>query len=460
MTTTIAAEAAATQHPTTRACPVPRPGGDYATAARETAWPDAPVVVMQAPANVPPIVLAELATDDLRTAMYAPSPGKNGKAVLSGDILEALGKRHDVTGRPRNSTAQAELVPLWLTAHQTRRLIVAPTQRVHPDDLLDLVDLTQATATQIVLGCDHGFVDTVMHAVRSADPVQIAWPSNLPNTLDPTHGTTPGHPAGSRLWPGVDSGNQIGKAHRWGAPTTIPTVEYWTFYATARRLLTPEQFAPVHDLYTSVHARLTTWLHDIDHANNLTADLAHDSLKTIVEEQDSIDAVTTAIRAAQAAYHQAGWYLAVDERELRNGLVRFPRANTDPTTYDLLRGYYEPLRAATVALYLAGATCTQIRNTTIGDLAAWHADHTRPVAGITVHERAHPYLRAALLARTLEGPTHTDPAFPGAERRVRLDIRQAATDLGIHIGDANLDETTPIGARRVPRRVIKLERLT
>lgn len=451
-TTTIAAPAAATQQPTTttQANAAPRPGVDYVTADRDTTWPDAPVVVMQAPANVPPVVLAELATDDLHTAMYAPSPGKNGKAVLSGDILEALGKRHDVTGRPRNSTAQAELVPLWLAAHQTRRLIVAPTQRVHPDDLLDLVDLTQATATQVVLGCDHGFGDTVLHAVRSADPVQIAWPTHLPDPLDCTPGTSPG----------VAPGNQVGKAHRWGAPTTIPTVEYWTFYATARRLLTPEQFASVHNLYTSVHARLTRWLHDIDHANNLTADLAHDSLKTLVEEQDSIDAVTTAIRATQAAYHHAGWYLAVDERELRNGLVRFPRANTDPTTYDLLRGYYEPLRAATVALYLAGATCTQIRNTTIGDLAAWHADHNQLVAGITVHERAHPYLRAALLARTLEGPTHNDPAFPGAQRRVRLDIRQAATDLGIHIGDSNLDETTPIGARRVPRRVIKLERLT
>ena len=429
----------------------------------------APVAIIEAPEGISPATLARLRTPDLTTAMFVPSPKITGKSSTAIDILGSLGKRNDVKGQPRNSTSTAEYVPLWLTAHRTRRLIAAPAQRVAAKDLRDLAELTQATATQVLLGCDHGFADRVHNVVAAYDPVHIPWNTLMPDTTGSTcpsnqDETQSRHTGGSATtaldWIDPHDTGAPAPAHRWGTPTTIPTVEYWTFYATARRVLTTEQFEPVHDLYIAIQARLDHWLTQIDHSENLTEDLAYDSLKTLIEEQASIDGVTIALRAAQAAYHQAGWYLAVDERELRNGLVRFPSPATDPSMFDLLRGYYEPGRAGTVALYLSGATPAAIRDTTVGDLAAWESDHTQPVADIKPHERAQPYLRAVLLARALDGSAHTDPAFPGAHRRVRLDLRQASADLGINIGDANLDETTPLGARRVRRRIVKLERLT
>jgi len=397
---------------------------------------------MEAPEGVPVTVLGRLATPDLSTAIFVPSPGLGGKARVASEILESLGKRLDVTGRPRNATVQAELVPLWLTAHRTRRLIAAACQRTSDTDLRHLVEMTEATPTQVVLACDHGFGAALMSRLAAADPVLLDWPEV---------------PAAHALDQGTDEPDDDQTAR---ADTTLPVIEYWTFYASARRLLTTAQFAPVHDLYCEVVERLTTWLSTLgDDAGALTTGLAHESLKTLIEEQATLDEVTVVTRAAQAAYHQAGWFLDIDERELCNGLIRFPPSRTNPALYDRLRAYSEPTRAATVALYLAGATPQDIRCTTVDDLAQWHHEPRHAVSGVTVPEPAHPFLRAAFFARALDGATPSGPAFPGNDRRVNLDIRQAAADLGLNIGDAKLDEHSTIASRRVPRRAIKLERL-
>jgi hypothetical protein len=308
--------------------------------------------------------------------------------------------------------------------------------------------MTEATPTQIVFACDHGFGAALMDRLAAADPVLTAWPE-VPDT----------HPFDTS----VDTLRQVGQAAdnpTASADHTLPAVEYWTFYATARRLLTAAQFAPIDALYCDVVERLTDWLSSLgEKADALTADLAHGSLKTLIEEQVTLDEVVVVTRAAQAAYHQSGWFLDIDERELRNGLIRFPPSRTSLTLYDRLRAYSEPSRAATVALYLAGATPSAIRAVTVDDLARWHQDSGHIVAAVTIPAPAHPYLRAALFSRALDGATPDSPAFPGNHRRVNLDIRQAAADLGLNIGDANLDETSTIGARRVPKRVLKLERI-
>lgn len=403
------------------------------------------VVVTEAPAGVPATTLGRLMTQHLETVVFVPSPSRIGKAGVAFEVLEALGKRWDVTGKPRNATSQAELVPLWLTAHRTRRLIATPCQQTSPRDLLDLVDMTQATPTQVVLACDYGFSARLLSQIVAADPTYIEWPE-VPAT----------HPYD----------DQQNEEHAPDVPasiaeTALPVAEYWTFYATARRLLSPTQFAHLSDLYGETSRRITEWLGDLhSHGADLTVDLAHGSLKTLIEEQVSLDCVTVVLRAAQAAYHRAGWFLDIDERELRNGLIRFPPSKTTPALYDRLRAYSEPSRAATVGLYLAGATPNAIRLTTLNDLTHWHQDPRHHVADVAVPEAAAPYLRAALFARAVDGAAPEAAAFPGDSRRARLDIRQAAGDLGINIGDANLDDTSAVGARRVPSRVIKLERLT
>ena len=90
-------------------------------------------------------------------------------------------------------------------------------------------------------------------------------------------------------------------------------------------------------------------------------------------------------------------------------------------------------------------------------LLQWHLNPEHLVAGQCIPDDAGPFLRASLYARTMDAAKPTDTAFPGNERRVNLDIRQAATDLDLNIGDANLHETSTIGGRRVPSTIVKLE---
>lgn len=401
-----------------------------------------PVMVTEAAEGTPATVLGRLTTLDLRTAVYAPAPHRRQRAGVAIDALEALGKRSDVTGKSRHDSDDAELLGIWLTAHRTRHLVSAACQYVPAADLLHLVTMTQATPTNLLFAADHGFAQHLMERLHPTAPVLVPWP-DVPDQ----------HPAADRD-PNTDA------APGWGPEPTLPAVEYWTFYATARRQLTPAQFQPVHDLYCDTLDRLNAWLQHLGTLEaDLTVGLAHESLRTHIEEQTTFDRVTVVVRAAQAAYHRNGWFLDVDERELRNGLIRFPTTKTTPDLFERLRAYREPTRAAAVALYLAGATPQAISDTTIDDLAQWRCDGAHPVANVDVPEPAAPYLRAVLLAHANDGANPEDPAFPGGTRRVNLDVRQAATDLDLNIGDANLNETKAIGSRRIPESIVRLEHI-
>lgn len=405
-------------------------------------------MVTEAPEGVPVTILGRLTDAHLTTALFVASPNTRGKGGIAIDALSALGKRDDVTGKPRHDTGFAEVLPIWFTAHRTRLLIVVASQHAAPADLLELVEMTQATPTSLLFAVDHGYGARLMNDLASTAPTLIDWPQ-VPDV----------HPAAA-----IETASTSGSAgsQKWSnQEPTLPNVEYWTFYATAKRQLSPIEFAPVHDLYIQTADRLTTWLRTLDTAHqDLTVALAHDSIRTLIEEQTTFDKVAVVTRAAQAAYHQHGWFLDIDERELRNGLIRFPPTKTTPDLYDRLRAYYEPTRAGTVALYLAGATPEAIRATTIDDLSQWHHNPEHHIAEVPIPVEAAPYLRAVFLARAVEGSAPDDPAFPGHNRRVLLDLRQAAADLDLNIGEAALNETHSVGSRRVPDTIVKLERLT
>lgn len=402
------------------------------------------VMVTEAPFGVPATVLGRLATSDLHTVTYVPSPGRLAKGGVATDALEALGKDNDMRGKSRHPHEESELLQVWLTAHRTRYLIPVACQRTPRENLLHLVDLTKTSPTSLLFAVDHGFGDQLMTALAAVAPTLVDWPT-------PRSGSSAS---------GHDTATDNASAHWYDTEPVLPVIEYWTFYATAKRQLTPQSFAPVHSLYCDTLSRTNHWLNDLalDGAEpDIT--LAYGCLKTLIQEQSTFDNVTVVIRAAQAAFHRAGWFLNVDERELRNGLIRFNPTASSPVLYNRLRAYRDPSRAATVALYLAGATPAAIRDVSLDDLAHWHQNSQHQVAGIHVPEAASPYLRANLLARANDAHKPDRQAFLGGERRVNLDIRQAARDLDLNIGDANLNETSTINARRVPKNMIKMEAL-
>lgn len=280
------------------------------------------VMVPEAPAEVPATALGQLATDDLDTVTDVPSPERRNKGGVAADALEALGKDNDMRGKSRHPYEESELLQIWLTAHRTRHLIPVACQRTPRENLLHLVDLPQTSPTSLMFAVDHGFGDQLMSALVPAAPVQVPWPT------PPTNNAVRGDDTSDVLLDWYDT------------EPVLPAVEYWTFYATAKRQLTPKSFVPIHNLYCDTLDRTNRWLGDLDtQGAGPDVALTYGCLKTLIEEQATFDNITVVIRAAQAAFHQAGWFLNVDERELRNGLIRFNPTASSPVLYKRLPAY-------------------------------------------------------------------------------------------------------------------------
>lgn len=403
-----------------------------------------PVLITEAPPDIPATRIGRLARADLTSIVLSPGTTHTTSGGVALDVLSALGKIHEANGKARHGQDNTSLVPIWLTAHRTTTVYVAAPQHTPTAYLLDLAAMLAASPATLWLACDHGYSAALLDALYSTAPQSVPWPQPTPSTSAEGEG---------------EGGTTIRSPWRPETRPALPDTEFLTFYATARAVLDDRGFAPVDALYQKSLDRTLTWLHQTG-PDNITEQGTRDALTGLVGEQATLDDVSVALKAAQAAFFRTGWYLTVDQRELRSGLLRFPAPTVDQPTWRLLRAYRDTGRAATVALYLAGMTATQIRALTVDDLAAWHADTSEPLADVRVPEDAHPYLRAHLLARTSAAPDPADPAFLGAARRVLLDLREASDDLGLNLGDANLTANDQHGQRRVGTRVFRLERLT
>jgi hypothetical protein len=399
----------------------------------------APILVTEAPADVPATAIGRLSKADLSTVVMAMGPSSSTPAGIASEVLRALGKNHDANGKARHGLDDVSLVPMWLTAHRTHTLIAAAPQHATIDNLLDLVSMCAPSPTTVVLAVDHGYGTRLVADLRSTLPEVMPWP----RITD------------------ADAALETAEEDEWNpnAASVLPHVDFLTFYATARRTVSPELFAPFDSLYRDALCRTLDWV-EKSGVDDLTEDATRSALSALIDEQVTFDEVMTAMAAAQVAFLRSGWFLKIDPRELRSGLLRFPSARVDAATWRRLRAYRDPARAATTALYLAGARPEDIRALTMADLTAWHHDRSTPVAGVAIPDEAEPYLVAQMLSRATSASGPADLAFVGNYRRVLLDLRHAQTDLGLNLGDAPLADDTTHGSRRVNTRVFGLERIS
>lgn len=403
----------------------------------------APILVTEAPPDVPATSVGRLANSDLTTVVMPFGPSEMTTAGVASEVLRALGKNLDANGKARHGLDDASLVPLWLTAHRTQTLIVAAPQHATTQSLLDLASMCAASPTTLVLAVDHGYATRLGAELSPTLPEFLPWPEIA-------------EPEGVAQEPPRDEDEAT-----WdpSAPALLLDVDFLTFYATAKRTVSAERFPHVDWLYCDALDRTLAWIEQTG-ADDLTDEGTRFAMSTLIEEQSTFDDVSTVVAAAQAAFFRSGWMLKIDPRELRSGLLRFPSEHVDTATWHRLRAYRDPARAAATALYLAGATPRDIRGLTVGALAAWHADPNTTLAGIALPDEASPYLVAQTLSRASSGAKPTDPAFLGNDRRVLLDLRQAQTDLGLNLGDAPLEDDTTYSSRRVNTRVFGLERIS
>ncbi|WP_166133937.1 hypothetical protein [Nocardioides ochotonae] len=398
-----------------------------------------PLAIVEAPADLPSTALRRLRAHDLSAITLVDGPDLDTPAQIAKALLAALGKRNDVRGVLKSESSEIGLVATWLTAHQTRLVTVTAAQHMSAKALQTLADMVTPTSATLLLAVDNGYRDDLLGRSQHLAPVTTSWPEDIEaadadTASVPTSATT---------------------APTWQLPVSV----YWTFLADCRRQMLPEAYRQVHLLYLDAYLRVRDWLQQTQPVNaEISKAEACDCLHGLIVEQPRFEHVQVVTRAAQAAFHARGWYLGLDERALRHGLLRFPPNHLDASLFVALRGLKATSRAAETALYMAGATISDIAKVTIDDLSQWRHNPARCVAGIDVPHTASPYLRAHLIHRMPDGLSPHDAAFP-AERRIANDINQAAADLGLNLGEANLISDKSAADRRVPHDTVVLERL-
>lgn len=400
-----------------------------------------PVMIVEAPKDVPAAALGALRAADLSTITLVHGPDADTPAAIAALVMEGLGKRSNVRGASKSLAADRFLVPTWLAAHRTALVVVAACQHINDTTLDELVNMVTGTAS-LLLAVDHGYAAHLARAAWHHAPSHIAWPHDALSSADAGAMRTSQADDSESTWP-------------------LPETEYWTFLADCRRQLLASTYGQVEHLYLDTVRRVAEWFTDLAHAGiEPSHQAAVHCLRTLIEEQPRFDHVQVVRRAAQAAFHVHGWHLYIEEAMLRHGLLRFPPATDDAALFERLRGLKMPSRACATALHMAGASLDAIRAVTIDDLAQWRHDPTRPVAGIEIPDPAAPFLRAHLIHRLADPPRPDDLAFDGAPRAVANYINHAAIDLGLNFGEANITGSASLAERRIPANTLTLKKFT
>lgn len=264
----------------------------------------APAIITEAPADVPATRIGSLADpDNLQRLAFVPGTSNRTTAGVAADLLAALGKSPDVNGKARHGYDDVSLVPIWLTAHRTTDVYAIAPQHTPAAYLLDLAAMLAATPATLTLACDHGYAAALVADLASLNPAVTPWP-DLPTA-----------------WP--ESDDDLSSTWNPHAREVLPDVEFLTFRATARDLLPTATFRAVEALFSDVLDRTLLWLTQVG-PHNITEAATRLALTDLLAEQATFDDINVAVKAAQAAFFHHGWYLTVDQRELRAGLLRFP----------------------------------------------------------------------------------------------------------------------------------------
>lgn len=189
-----------------------------------------PVRVLWDPDDTSECVTALDARHDLGVGVVVchPSPATASTAVLGEDILVALGKRPGGPAVEGLNGRRWELARLWLAGERVQHLVVLRAHLLPATLWHSLVELTAATTTTLWLvihqpGLLGEHRDALaLHGYPGMLPVR-PWQATLDGLPEPTSVRSP--------FP------------------TVPDVEFPLFRAAARRVLAPDAFARVDEVY-------------------------------------------------------------------------------------------------------------------------------------------------------------------------------------------------------------------
>lgn len=328
------------------------------------------------------------------------------------ELLHALGVDDQISGNGRETDVSIETVVSWMLAHPIRHVVVLDAQNLPAPILNDLCGLAALTGIDLWL---------VAHPpIRAGYSTALeAWPCHEGRAEDLVALLRPAPPSSTT------------------APVfpRVPTDNFLTFRAEARRHLTPDDFTLVDEVYRRVARETTLWL------ETTTDPVTETTVLGFIRQQlwraATYGEMIVRVRAVQVAAFLAGWYVQADPHRLLTTLDIVSRAaihNED--TWRRLRAYREPYRAAACVLAALECSTDQMLAVTLDDITT-DGSHividgeTKPVpAGADL------FVRAQLAQRRIHGATGTDLLMaddngPYRDRMLVEAVRNPAIEVGV-----------------------------
>ena len=386
--------------------------------------------------------LAALNDPDAGTLVAAVAPGTTRRFELGWCLLEALGKRQDVSGHGRHDQLNWEVLHAWLLAHRVRRLVLLDAQWL-------TTELVGAVAG-LVATCG---LDVWLVAHLPVEPPYIAaldgWPHRAARGADllaDMGGLSP------RPDP-LDTGDF----------PEVPTDNWPTFRAACRDCLDPHDFERVDALFL----RTLVSAEGIFRGDEVTESSVLTGLRSDLESVETVAEMVTVVRAFQVAAHREGWLLQAKIARLRATAETMSRAALrSPATWHKLRAYRMPYRGAAVALAAIGLSVGIMMEIRCADVAADGASVHRDGTTHAIPPEAAVFLRAQREYRILMGASPTDLLFaddegPLHDRALADALRRPAAELGIPVPDISMSRAPdPHNSRWRDRWGLSLQKLS
>lgn len=317
-----------------------------------------------------------------RTVVH-PTPGQRSSVELAADVLVALGKRFDALQFERATSRSWQVARTWLQAEGVRHLFVLRASSLDESSIARLVDATRRCQTELwLIGAD-------LRPYSMARRWRQRTFTERWAEVGPTMAVT---------------GN--------GHFPEVPDADFLTFRAACRRALSSGDFELIDRVFCAGMDETTAWLAPQE-GRWLTKDDVAAQLHGILVESTCAAEALTRMRAAQAAYFVAGWWIPFAHHgSAPGGLV--PLGPTlDPAAANRLRRLCAPTSAALMALVVA----TDLRGEglaalNLGDLADRGPITVRSgPASYTIPAYAGSLVRALLVERRDARSKDSDPLF-------------------------------------------------
>ncbi len=367
---------------------------------------------------------------DAGVVVAAVPPGIRRSYELTWALLEAFGKRPDVSGAGREEDLNWELVAVWSLAHRIRHLVLVDAQWLPGFALSTVAGLAAVTGTELWLVAQHPLDDAYVEALGNW-PTEVLPASALVGVLEAAR-----------------------PAPEEAEFPRVPADNYPTFRAEARRRLDKASFAVVDARYRTAYEAAKAWFGQrradgalID--ENSVVGLVRGELRSC----SSAEEMLVAVRGIQAAAHRSGWLVSADlPRLVVTAEKASARAVHSPATWQRLLVYREPYRGAACAL----AGCDLALDTMLGVTLADVADDGATVVvtrhGATEHVKvpsgARLFLQALALHRQLQGAGPHELLFadedgPMTRRYLANAIRYPVTEVGVALYSQQVERAEP-----------------